>query len=271
MPAKPLRATFLGTGTSVGIPVVTCDCAVCASEDPRNRRLRASLLLEWPAEDAPDGTARLLVDTATDLRQQALRAGIDRIDGVLYTHAHADHVLGLDELRIYNFVHRRPIPLFGTEETLEAIQRMFAYAFDPTGVGVPRLKPRVVGSRAEILGMIVELPRVRHGEGEVLAVRIGGFAYVTDCSGIPDPAAERLRDLDLLVIDALRRKPHRSHFSLDQALAEIERLAPRRALLTHLSHEFDHAALEEELPDGVAVAHDGQQLEVDVGEDWQCR
>lgn len=263
-----LRATFLGTGTSVGIPVITCSCVVCRSADARNQRLRASLLLEWPAP-TDDGWARVLVDTSTDLRQQALRAGISRIDGVIYTHAHADHVLGLDELRIYNFVHRRPIPLYGNEVTLESIRQMFGYAFEP-GVGVPRLEPRVVGEEATILGVRVAFPRVRHGEMDVLAVRIGGFGYVTDCNGIPEQAAARLADLDVLVIDALRRDSHRTHFSLDEALREIERLAPRRAYLTHLSHVFDHAALEAELPDGVAVAHDGMSLDLPIPGEWRC-
>lgn len=253
------RVTFLGTGTSVGIPVITCSCDVCTSDDPRNRRLRASLLLEWPA-DTPDGEARVLVDTATDLRQQALRAGIDRIDAVLYTHAHADHILGLDELRIYNFVHRRTIPLYGSEETLATIRKMFAYAFDPGAVGVPRLDPRPAEGHLDLEGLRIELIPVLHGPMEVLALRIGDFAYVTDCSEIPEASAERLRGLDLLVIDALRRKPHRSHFSLEEALAEIERLDPERALLTHLSHDFDHESLRRELPERVGVAADGDRL-----------
>lgn len=263
-----LRVTFLGTGTSVGIPVITCGCDVCMSEDGRNRRLRASLLLEWPAS-TPDGLARILVDTSTDLRQQALRAGIPRVDGVIYTHGHADHVLGLDELRIYNFVHRTSIPLYGDPDTLDSVRRMFGYAFVP-GVGVPRLEARVVGSEESILGVRVALPRVRHGDMDVLAVRIGDFAYVTDCNGIPEDAAARLEGLEVLVIDALRREPHRSHFSLDEALREVRRLQPRRAYLTHLSHVFDHAALETELPDGVAVAHDGLVLELPLPPDWRC-
>lgn len=266
---QTLHVTFLGTGTSVGIPVVTCNCDVCTSADSRNRRLRASLLLEWSAS-TDDGTARVLVDTSTDLRQQALREAIPRVDAVIYTHGHADHVLGLDELRIYNFVHRRSIPLYGDADTLASIRRMFAYAFDPRGVGVPRLDAHAVDEEVDLLGVRVQLPRVRHGTIDVLAIRVGGFGYVTDCNGIPEAAAASLRDLDVLVIDALRREPHRSHFSVDEALREIQRLAPRRAYLTHLSHVFDHAALERELPDGVAVAHDGMQLDVPLPEAWRC-
>lgn len=261
MPAPPLRVTFLGTGTSVGIPVVTCSCDVCTSGTERNQRLRASLLLEWP-NDGAGTAAKVLVDTSTDLRQQALRAGLDRVDAVVFTHAHADHILGLDELRIFNFVHRRSIPLYGTAPTLEAIQRMFAYAFDPAAIAAPRLEPNPVGDRLELHGATLELVPVQHGSMEVLAIRFGDFAYVTDCNGISAAAADRLRGLDVLVIDALRRTPHRSHFSLDEALCEIERLGPRHAYLTHLSHDFDHESLERELPGNVSVAYDGLQLEI---------
>lgn len=260
MPPNGLRVTFLGTGTSVGIPVITCSCDVCTSADPRNSRLRASILIEWPEASRPDGVARLLVDTATDLRQQALRAGLNRLDAVFYTHAHADHVLGLDELRIYNFVHRRSIPLYGSAETLATLERMFAYAFDPNAIAVPRLDPMPVDRSTEILGQRVEAIPVQHGPIQTLALRIGDFAYATDCNGIDDEAAGRLRDLDVLVIDALRRKPHRSHFSLDQALAQIERLRPKRAYLTHLSHELEHAVTEARLPEDVLVAYDGLEL-----------
>lgn len=260
-----LRVTFLGTGTSVGIPVLTCSCHVCTSGDPRNQRLRASLLVEWPCGDAPDGIFRMLVDTSTDLRQQALRAAIPRIDAVVFTHAHADHVLGLDELRMYNFVHRQAIPLYGDAASLAAIRRMFAYAFEEGAVAVPRLTVHELGDEVMLGGRRLEAIAVRHGAGASLALRVGRFAYVTDCNGIPEAAADRLRDLEVLVIDALRRKPHRSHFSLEEALAQIRRLAPRRALLTHLSHEFDHAALQAELPDHVGVAHDGLQLDLGGG------
>lgn len=263
-----LRVTFLGTGTSVGIPVITCDCRVCTSEDPRDRRLRASVLLEWPlppqADDADrdDSWAHVLVDTATDLRQQALRADLRRVDGVLYTHKHVDHLLGLDELRIYNFVHRMVIPLYGAADTLEAIRRTFPYAFDSEARGVPRLLLEEVSGRFEVLGRGFHAVPVEHGEMTIYAYRTGGFAYVTDCSAIPDSSMKLLDDLDVLVIDALRREAHPTHFTLDEALETIELLTPDRAYLTHLSHEFAHAELEAELPDGVRVAHDGLVLDV---------
>lgn len=284
-----LRVTFLGTGTSVGIPVPTCTCSVCRSDDPRNRRLRASLLLEWPRTPHPvrpaaveggggggsgragdggdeasaEAAARVLVDTATDLRQQALRVGLPRVDAVLYTHHHADHILGLDELRIYNFIHDMAIPLYGSPVTLEAIGRTFRYAFEPGAGGVPRLTLNPVEGPFELLGRRVVPVPVKHAGMTVYAYRVGGFAYVTDCSSIPHESADLLRGLQVLVIDALRRKPHPAHFNLEGALQEIDRLAPRIAYLTHLGHDFDHAGLAAGLPEHVRVAHDNLVLEVE--------
>lgn len=263
-----LRVTFLGTGTSSGIPVITCACDVCTSADVRNQRLRASLLLEWVATDGR--VAKVLIDTATDLRQQALRANIDRVDAVMYTHAHADHVLGLDELRIFNFVHKEPIPLYADGETLASLRGMFKYAFDPDAIAVPRLAPVEIGDGFELLGVTVESIVLPHGQGSVRAFRIGDFAYATDCSEIPADAATRLRGLDVLVIDALRHKPHRSHFTVEQALEQVARLEPRQAYLTHLSHDLEHAAVEASLPDGVAVAHDELTIELALPERSRC-
>lgn len=259
-----MKVNFLGTGTSVGVPVITCGCPVCSSRDPRNRRLRAGLLLEWEQPGAAGHPVKVLVDTATDLRQQALRAGIDRVDAVIYTHHHADHILGLDELRIYNFVHRREIPLYGSAETITAIRRMFAYAFDARAKAVPRLNLNEIEAPFSLHGVTIVPVPVQHDRLTIFAYRIGGFAYVTDCSGIPDDSALLLDGLDVLVIDALRREPHPAHFTLEQALAEIDRLQPATAYLTHLTHEFDHAALEKELPEGVYVAHDELVLEVEA-------
>ncbi len=262
-----LRVTFLGTGTSVGIPVITCQCDVCTSDDPRNRRLRASILLEW---EGPDGPARVLVDTATDFRQQALRSGIDRVDTVLYTHGHADHILGLDELRIFNFVYRKPIPLYGDEVTLDTLRRVFSYAFDPAAVGVPQLELEPIAPQTELFGVRIEAIPLGHGRGAVQAYRIGNFAYATDCNHISNEAAARLQGLDVLVLDSLRRRPHRSHFGLEQALAEVERLRPTKTYLTHLSHDLEHAALEEELPANVRLAFDEMVIELPLPPEWRC-
>jgi phosphoribosyl 1,2-cyclic phosphate phosphodiesterase len=256
-----MRVTFLGTGTSVGVPVITCDCDVCASDDPRNKRLRAGLLLEW--DDGGGEPVRVLVDTTTDLRQQALRVALPRVDAVIYTHHHADHILGLDELRIYNFIHRVAIPLYGRQETIDAIKRTFAYAFDVEARGVPRLELHRAEEPFALRGVRVVPVPVEHDRLTISAYRIGNFAYITDCSGIAAESAELLRGVEVLVIDALRRKPHPAHFTLDEALAEIERLGPSTAYLTHLSHEFDHRELQTELPPGVNVAYDGLVLDVD--------
>ena len=258
-----LRVTFLGTGTSLGAPVVTCPCAVCHSDDPRNQRLRAGLMLEWPLpSEHQHDTASVLIDTSTDFRQQALRAPVNRVDAVMYTHQHVDHLLGLDELRIFNFVHLTRIPLYGNQATLAAIERIFDYAFDPEALSVPRLTLHQLDEELDLLGKKVLPITVRHGSMDVLAFRIDDFAYVTDCNCIPADAADRLQKLDILVIDALRRDPHPSHFNLEGALAEIERLRPRVAYLTHLGHEFDHSNLESELPSNVNVAYDGLVLEL---------
>jgi len=246
--------------------VITCDCGVCSSTDPRNKRLRAGVLLEWEQqpEDGTSAPVHVLIDTTTDFRQQALRTGLNRVDAVLYTHHHADHVLGLDELRIYYFVHRLPIPLYGQQETMDSIRSIFSYAFNRKARGVPRLELNVIDAPFELRGVEVVPVPVEHHHLTILGYRIGGLGYVTDCSGISDDSAALLEGLDVLVIDALRRTPHPAHFTLDEALEQIDRLQPKTAYLTHLSHEFDHAALEDELPAGVSVAFDG--LVIDVAE-----
>src|SRR5262245_46356163 len=208
-----MRVTFLGTGTSTGVPVLTCACGVCASADPRDRRLRPSIWMEW------DG-ASVLVDTATDLRQQALRHRIERIDAVLYTHAHADHVLGLDELRLYNWRQRASVPVYGSSPTLEAIRRTFWYVFEdvPVGGAKPAVDCRLVDAPFLLLGRrIVPVPLL-HGPQEILGYRLGRFAYLTDVSRIPEPSYALLHDLDVLVLNALRRTPHPTHLHLEAAL-----------------------------------------------------
>jgi phosphoribosyl 1,2-cyclic phosphate phosphodiesterase len=202
------------------------------------------------------------VDTSTDFRQQALKIGLDRVDAVIYTHQHADHIFGLDDLRLYNFRQRAPIPLYGNAETMAAIEHTFKYAFVPGATGVPRLTLHRVDEAFELFGRRILPISVWHDSMRIYAYRIGSFAYITDCSGIPAEAAEQLAGLDVLAIDSLRREPHPSHFTLDQALEQIERLRPERALLTHLSHDFDHVSLEAEVGESVGVAYDGLVIEV---------
>ncbi len=252
-----MRVTFLGTGTSTGVPVIACRCRVCTSEDPRNQRLRPSILLEWEER-------KVLVDSSTDFRQQALRHRIDRLDAVLYTHCHADHVMGLDDLRIYNFRQRESLPVYGSPGTLSDLRRTFWYAFADTqeGGGKPQLDLKPVEGAFPLFGRTVEPVSLWHGLLPVLGYRIGGFAYCTDCNRIPPESMRALRSLEVLVIDALRHTPHPTHFNLAQTLAILEELRPRQAWLVHMGHELDHAETERSLPPSVRLAYDGLVLEI---------
>jgi len=247
------RATFLGTGTSHGVPMIGCGCATCTSGDPRDRRLRPSILIE--ITDGPS----LLVDTAPDLRAQALRHDIRRIDAVLFTHPHADHLLGLDEIRRYNHLQRAAIPCFGDPGTLAEVRRVFAYAFEPrqVGGGVPRLElVPVIGPFLAAGARVTPVP-VLHGQLPIHGYRVGAFAYLTDCSAIPDGSWPLLDGVELLVLDALRHNPHPTHFTVAQALEVIARVRPARALLTHIAHDLRHAETSAALPAGVELAYDG--------------
>ena len=252
-----MKVTFLGTGTSTGVPVIGCSCRVCTSADPRNRRLRPSVLLEWDSR-------KILVDSSTDFRQQALQHRIDRLDAVLYTHCHADHVMGLDDLRIYNFRQRADLPVYGSAGTLEDLRRTFWYAFTHTqeGGGKPRLDLRVVGGPFDLFGTQVVPVPLLHGDLEVSGYRIGNFAYCTDCNRVPPASFEALAGLEVLVIDALRPKPHPTHFSLPETLALLEVLKPGRAYLIHMSHDIEHSETESALPPFVRLAFDGLVLEI---------
>lgn len=250
-----MRITFLGTGTSVGVPSVGCECAACLSDDPRDNRLRTSVLVEH-------GGHNILIDASTDFRQQALRIGLKHLAAILFTHSHADHCFGLDDTRPIMF-RDGAIPVFATEVTWQGLRRIYAYAFEPDGYpGVPRMVPHQIDGAFDLFGLDIEPLSVIHGQLEVTAFRIGGFAYVTDCNRIPEETCARLMGLDVLVIDALRFKKHPTHMTLDQSLGYIERLKPRRALLTHISHDIKHAETSGHLPENVEIAYDGLVVEV---------
>jgi phosphoribosyl 1,2-cyclic phosphate phosphodiesterase len=257
----PARVTFLGTGTSHGVPMIGCTCSTCRSTDPRDTRLRPSIYVDVP------GRGRILVDSSTDLRQQALRYNVTRVDAVVYTHAHADHILGLDELRRFNMLQGGSIPCYADARTWEALRKTFFYVFDGisrSGGGVPQLEPRQIEGPFEAAGVrIVPVP-ILHGRTPILGLRFGSFAYLTDCSAIPDPSWPLLEGVGTLVIDALRHKPHPTHFTVAEAVVAIERIAPQRAFLTHMAHDLAHAETCARLPRGVELAYDGLVLDVDV-------
>lgn len=253
--------TVLGSGTSVGVPTVGCHCDVCRSEDPRDNRLRPSVLVRYDSR-------AVLIDTTPDFRFQALRIGLERLDAVLFTHSHADHIMGLDDVRPFNFRQRGTIPIFGSEETLQNIRRCFAYIFDgrPSESSIPRLELRAFDEQPFALFDLEFLPiRVKHGSGTVYGFRFGSAAYLTDHSAIPEDSLAKLRDLDVLFLDALRHKPHPTHQTVAQALAYVEELKPRRAFFTHISHDLAHARTEEQFPPHVRLAYDGLEITVTAG------
>jgi len=254
-----VRITFLGTGTSTGVPMIGCDCETCRSTDPRDHRRRPSVYVE-----TDDGQA-VLVDAGPDLREQALAYGVRRIDALLFTHGHSDHVLGLDDLRRYNAIQHRPMSCYGDPQTLFDVRRMFAYVFDPAtprGGGLPQLElftiagPFCVGRQE-----VVPVP-IFHGQRPILGFRFGGFAYLTDCSRIPDDSWALLDGLDLLVLDALREKPHPTHFSISEAVDAARRIGPRRTCFTHMTHDLRHAPTCARLPETMELAYDGLVVEV---------
>jgi phosphoribosyl 1,2-cyclic phosphate phosphodiesterase len=247
------RVTFLGTGTSHGVPMIGCRCATCTSADPRDQRLRPSIFVELATGGA------LVVDTAPDFRTQALRFGVLRVDAVLFTHPHADHLLGLDEIRRFNALQRAVIPCYGNPETIAEVRRVFAYAFEPrqAGGGVPQLDLRPTTGPFEVAGTTVTPVPVWHGQLPIHGYRVGAFAYLTDCSRIPDESWPLLDGVRTLVVGALRHRPHPTHFTVAQALDVVARVRPERALLTHIAHDLGHAATSDDLPPGVELAYDG--------------
>ncbi len=251
-----IEAVVLGSGTSVGVPMIGCTCAVCRSTDPRDHRLRPSLLVRF------DGF-EVLIDTGPDLRQQALRAGMKRLDAVFYTHCHADHILGIDDIRPFNFMSHSSIPIHGSAETLDCIQRTFAYAFDgrPTQSSRPKLEPQLMnGQPIDIHGLHFQPVPVIHGKLACHGFRFGNIAYLTDFSAIPDSSLCMLRNLDILFLDALRHKPHPMHSTVEASLHLVELLHPKQAYFTHVSHDLPHALTEETLPPNVHLAYDGLEL-----------
>ena len=265
MPKKPIsidisgQLVFLGTGTSHGVPLIGCGCETCTSSDPRNKRTRSAVVL-----GLPDGN--LLVDTPTELRIQLIREKIGMIHCVLYTHAHADHLFGLDDLRIFTHYLGGELPVYCRREVETQIRRVFPYAFDPANQhiaagGVPKLGFRSIDTEPiELLGAPVVPVPLLHGRFGTLGFRFGNLAYCTDVKHIPPESMSLLEGLDVLILDCLRREPHVTHLSLEEAIDVARRLAPKRTLLTHLCHRLEHQATSDELPSGIDLAYDGLRV-----------
>lgn len=252
-----LRITVLGSGTSVGVPTIGCHCGVCTSSDPRDQRLRPSILVSYHDRS-------VLIDTTPDFRQQALRFGMKRLDAILFTHSHADHIMGLDDIRPFNFKQGGSIPIFGSAETLQNLQGSFRYIFDgrKSESSVPRLSTHTFENEPiELFGLEFLPIRLEHGRGTVHGFRFGGAAYLTDHSEIPPESMEKLRGLDVLFLDALRHKPHPTHSTVERSLNSVQILEPKRAFFTHICHDISHARTEDQLPPHVRLAYDGLEIE----------
>jgi phosphoribosyl 1,2-cyclic phosphate phosphodiesterase len=258
MAAPAIQITVLGSGTSVGVPTIGCHCAVCTSADPRDNRLRPSILVRYEGRN-------VLIDTTPDFRFQALRAGIDHLDAVLFTHAHADHIMGLDDVRPFNYRQKGPIPIYAASDTMASIQRSFSYIFNgvKSESNVPQLEARLIdGAPFDLFGVEFVPTPVLHGKASIYGFRFGAAAYLTDHSEIPAASMELLRGLDVLFLDALRYKPHPTHTTVDKALKIVEDLKPRRTFLTHICHDLAHERAESLLPPHVRLAYDGLELQV---------
>lgn len=252
----PIKITFLGTGTSQGVPLIACRCVVCTSTDTRDKRLRSSILIET-------ATTRLVVDSGPDFRQQLLRERIKKLDAVVFTHEHKDHIAGLDEVKAFNFLNKMRMPVYATERVQQALKREFAYIFSEEKYpGIPEIDLFSFDNEVFAVGDIVLQPiNVLHYKLPVKGFRVGDFAYITDANFIADSEKEKLKNLKVLVLNALRNEPHISHFTLDEALALIEELAPKKAYLTHISHQLgQHTEVSRRLPKQVELACDGLQL-----------
>lgn len=252
-----MKVTILGSGTSSGVPVIGCSCPVCSSKNPKNRRLRSSCWIQVQDKS-------FLIDTSPDLREQALQNKIQKVDAVLYTHIHADHIHGIDELRIYNAYQDAAIPIFGEKNTMEHLQKSFSYIFRPTSSYlslIPRLEAHVVSGKFDCLGIPVQMIPCHHGPTHMTYnYRVANFAWLTDTNKIPEESHGYLENLDILCIDGLRYQEHPTHFHLEAAIKAAQRIKAKKTILIHLAHDYDHELVNASLPKGFELAYDGMEL-----------
>ncbi len=253
-----MKVVILGCATSTGVPIIGCRCPVCISDNSKNKRTRCSLFIQVKDKN-------ILIDSSTDLRSQALGHGITRLDAVLYTHSHADHTHGIDDLRTFNFVNDMVIPCFANQRTIANLKNNFGYIFDDvySAGGKPMLDLKVVENEFDFDGINIIPVEINHSEWMILGYRIGNMAYLTDCSGIPDESLEKLKGLDLLILSALRYREHPAHFNVEQAVEMAQKINPKLAVLTHMGHEVDYDTLLSELPDNIVPAYDGMEVVLD--------
>lgn len=253
-----IKITVLGSGTSTGVPTIGCHCSVCTSADPRDNRLRPSILVSYSGR-------HVLIDATPDFRAQALRAGFARLDAILFTHEHADHIMGLDDVRPFNFRQRERIPIYASERTMGAIHRAFGYIFDgdEKNTAVPQLESHTLrGAPFDLFGVEFTPIPILHGKAAIYGFRFANAAYLTDHSEIPEASLDRLRGLDVLFLDALRDKPHPTHSTVDRSIATAGQVQAKRVFFTHICHDLAHARTEERLPPHIRLAYDGLEIEV---------
>lgn len=262
-----MKVTILGSGTSQGIPIIGCKCKTCASKNLKDKRLRVSVYIDTGiVKEINKGTYRILIDTSPDFRQQMLLNGLDDIDAILYTHQHVDHIMGLDDIRQVNQLHRKAVDVYGNEETINCLKKSFGYIFDENtyrGGGIPDIKTHIINLEKFKTGPVEVIPvKYFHGPAVVWGYRIGGFAYLTDCSNIPDEEYCKLENLEYLVIDALRYRPHPTHFSIDEAVEVSLKIKAKQTYFTHITHDVLHEEANAKLPPNIQLAFDGLTFEL---------